>query len=71
MLAVFNLIPLPPLDGSAMLERLMPMSWWPNYLRFRQYSMLILIVVVFWLPGGFGRIINPPLDFWVGHFIGG
>jgi Zn-dependent protease len=69
VLAVFNLIPIPPLDGSAVLERLMPTSWWPNYLRFRQYSMLILFVLVFWLPGGFGRIINPPLDFWFRHFV--
>ena len=31
-LAVFNLIPLPPLDGSAVFERLLPGRWWPGYL---------------------------------------
>lgn len=71
VLAVFNLIPLPPLDGSAVLERLMPMSWWPNYLKLRQYSMLVLIVVFLWLPGGFGRIVDPPLNFWFHHFVVG
>ena len=71
VLAVFNLIPLPPLDGSAVLERLMPMSWWPNYLKLRQYSMLVLIVVFLWLPNGFGRIIDPPINFWFHHFVVG
>jgi Zn-dependent protease len=45
-LAVFNLIPVPPLDGSVLLERLLPRAWWPAYLRFRQYTMPILIVLV-------------------------
>ncbi|MHB1923072.1 MAG: site-2 protease family protein [Acidimicrobiales bacterium] len=46
ILAVFNLLPLPPLDGSALLERAMPRSWWPGYLRVRMYAMPVLIVVV-------------------------
>ncbi len=64
ILAVFNLIPIPPLDGSAFLERLMPSSWWPGYLRFRQYSMLILIIAFFLVPGLFGRILSPALNRW-------
>ena len=67
VLAVFNLIPIPPLDGSAMLERLMPTAWWPNYLRLRQYSMLLLFVLVFWIHG-FDRVISPPLNYWFDHF---
>lgn len=64
ILFVFNLIPIPPLDGSAVLERLMPSSWWPGYLRFRQYSMAILLLVFLLLPGLFGRILNPALNEW-------
>lgn len=64
ILAVFNLIPIPPLDGSAVLERLMPSSWWPGYLKFRQYSMPILIIALFLVPGLFGRILNPALSHW-------
>jgi Zn-dependent protease len=64
ILCVFNLIPIPPLDGSAVLERLMPKSWWPGYLRFRQYSMPILLLVFLLLPGLFGRILNPALNEW-------
>jgi len=45
-LAVFNMIPIPPLDGSVLLERLLPRSWWPGYLRIRPYTMPILIALV-------------------------
>ena len=41
--ACFNMIPIPPLDGSAIVERLIPRSWWPGYLRFRMYGMLIIL----------------------------
>jgi Zn-dependent protease len=41
--ACFNMIPIPPLDGSAVVERLIPRSWWPGYLRFRMYGMLIIL----------------------------
>ncbi len=41
--ACFNMIPIPPLDGSAIVERLIPRSWWPGYLRFRMYGMLIVL----------------------------
>ena len=42
-LAVFNLLPIPPLDGSAVLERLLPSSAWPRYLRIRQYMLPVLM----------------------------
>jgi Zn-dependent protease len=64
-LAVFNLIPIPPLDGSAVIERVLPRQWWPGYIRLRQYSMLILLALVFLVPGGFSRIIRPAVDLWV------
>ncbi|HEX3947132.1 MAG TPA: site-2 protease family protein [Acidimicrobiales bacterium] len=40
--AFFNLIPIPPLDGSAVIERLLPGSWWPGYLRIRPYGLPII-----------------------------
>ena len=45
-LCVFNMIPLPPLDGSVLFERLLPRRWWPTYLRYRQYTMPILLGLV-------------------------
>jgi Zn-dependent protease len=45
-LMVFNLIPIPPLDGSAVFERLLPRRWWPTYLRIRPYTMFIILGLV-------------------------
>jgi Zn-dependent protease len=46
LLAVFNLIPLPPLDGSAVLERLLPASLLPGYYRIRPFTMFIPLILV-------------------------
>jgi Zn-dependent protease len=46
VLAVVNMIPIPPLDGSVLLERLLPAAWWPTYLRYRSYGMPVLLVIV-------------------------
>ena len=44
--AVFNLLPIPPLDGSVLIERLLPAAWWPQYLRVRQYGLPVLLGAV-------------------------
>ncbi len=46
MLAVFNFIPLPPLDGSHIIRALMPTSWLPGYYSFMRFSFLILLVLI-------------------------
>ncbi len=59
-LAVFNLIPLPPLDGSAVIERLLPPAAWPAWLKLRRYAMPILLIVLLFNPGNFlGHILGP------------
>jgi Zn-dependent protease len=45
-LAAFNLIPVPPLDGSALFERALPARYWPRYLKIRPYTMLIVLGIV-------------------------
>jgi Zn-dependent protease len=64
LLAAFNLIPFPPLDGSALIERVLPHSWWPGWLRFRQYSMGILLLIVLVFPTLLGHVFDPALDLW-------
>lgn len=64
VLAVFNMVPIPPLDGSAMIERVLPMAWWPAYLRLRQYSFLLLFALFFLVPGVFDRILQPAIELW-------
>jgi Zn-dependent protease len=43
ILAVFNLLPLPPLDGSWILSRFLPYEARANYENLRRYGMLIVI----------------------------
>jgi Zn-dependent protease len=45
-LCIFNLIPIPPLDGSVLFERLLPARYWPTYLKYRQYTMPLLLGLV-------------------------
>ena len=47
-LAVFNLIPIPPLDGSHVLETFLPESFRPLYEQIKPYSFFILIGLL-WL----------------------
>lgn len=64
ILAAFNLIPIPPLDGSAVIERVLPKSWWPRYLQLRQYSMGIVLVLVLLIPQALDRVFSPALRLW-------
>ncbi len=64
VLAAFNLIPIPPLDGSAMIERLLPARWFPTWLRLRQYSMGIVLAIVLLVPGALNRVFTPALQLW-------
>jgi Zn-dependent protease len=55
VLAVFNLLPLPPLDGSWILSRFLPREARANFENLRRYGMLIVIgflVLVRYTPVG-------------------
>jgi Zn-dependent protease len=59
-IGVFNLFPIPPLDGAALLERVLPREWLPRWHAFQPYGVLVLFVLVVWV--GTGRVFNPLLD---------
>lgn len=46
MLAIFNLIPVPPLDGSKILMGLLPPAQAISYARLQPYGVLILLLLV-------------------------
>lgn len=58
-LAVFNLLPFPPLDGSKVLETFLPESMQPVLATLEQYGYLILMILMY--LGVFGAIIYPIL----------
>ena len=58
-LAVFNLLPFPPLDGSKVLETFLPDSMQPILATLEQYGYLILMVLMY--MGFFGAIMRPVL----------
>jgi Zn-dependent protease len=56
-LAVFNLLPFPPLDGSKILSTFLPESFQPVFEMLEQYGFLILMLLVYF--GIIGLIIRP------------
>lgn len=63
-LGTFNMLPVPPLDGSALVERMLPRSLWPSYLTLRRYSMVLVLVVVFYFDGAIDAVFRPVLRVW-------
>ncbi len=66
VLAFFNLVPIPPLDGSHVLYHLLPTHLGVAYRRLGRYGMLILLAVFFLLPGPFFSIVLAPVRFFMG-----
>ena len=50
-LGLFNLIPIPPLDGSKVLFSLLPEKAYYTLMRYERYGMLVLLAIV-WLDIG-------------------
>jgi Zn-dependent protease len=59
-LAVFNLLPFPPLDGSKILETFLPASAQPILTLMEQYGFIILLMLIY--IGFFGAILRPIMD---------
>ena len=46
-LAVFNLIPIPPLDGSRILQLLIPDKYYYKFMRYERYIIIAVFVLIF------------------------
>ncbi|MFN5777896.1 MAG: site-2 protease family protein, partial [Novosphingobium sp.] len=74
-LALFNLLPIPPFDGSHIVEGLLPERAAAQYERLRPLGfpiILLLIVVLPWLVPGFdpvGKQVVPPVQWLTGQYM--
>lgn len=57
VLAFFNLIPIPPLDGSRVLMSFFSVKYWEEFYKMEPYGFLILTILIF--TGIIGKIIYP------------
>lgn len=67
-LAIFNLIPIPPFDGSRIAHVFLPTKWYFAIMKYEQIIMIVLLVIFFlfpsswlsdattWLSSGFLRL---------------
>jgi Zn-dependent protease len=49
-LMFFNLLPIPPLDGSSIFAFFMPVKWLPKYYKVQQYAFPIFMILVILVP---------------------
>jgi Zn-dependent protease len=74
-LALFNLLPIPPFDGSHIVEGLLPPQAAAGYERLRPLGFPLVLILIVVLPGlipGFdpvGRVVVPPVQWAIGHYL--
>lgn len=56
-LAVFNLLPIPPLDGSRILQLLIPQKYYFKFMQYERYIILIVFALLLF------NVLNRPLAF--------
>lgn len=69
LLGLFNLLPLPPLDGSSLIERVLPADWLPTWYKFRPYGLVVILLLAF-STNLLGTLFDPFIDA-LFDFIGG
>ncbi len=62
LLAFFNMIPLPPLDGSWIAEQMLPGSMGRFYATIRPFGMFIFLAMIYWAPEIIGYFLAPAIQ---------
>ena len=55
-LAVFNLLPIPPLDGSRILQLIIPQKYYFKFMQYERYIILVVFALLFF------NVLNKPLS---------
>ena len=61
MLGFFNILPIPPLDGSHVLYHLLPNGLKASYRSFQRFGFLPLLVMMLLFPGAIRWLLTPAL----------
>lgn len=67
VLAIFNLLPIPPLDGSSILSGLLPRDMAMKYEEIEPYGFMILLLLI--ITGALHYIIVPPVKYLMGFMM--
>ena len=67
VLGMFNLLPVPPLDGSRVLVSLLPVRWAAGVLRLERWGIVILLLLLY--SGLVDRILWPAVS-WLAQLLG-
>ncbi|MFA7587360.1 MAG: site-2 protease family protein [Novosphingobium sp.] len=74
-LAFFNLLPIPPFDGSHIVEGLLPERMAEAYASMRRYGMAVVLVLIVVLPmlapeaNLIARFVLPPVEWMAGQYM--
>lgn len=67
-LMLFNLIPIPPLDGSKVLMPLLPYSWQQQYAQLEPYGFIIILLLLY--SGLWSALVMPIFRLLMGFLVG-
>ncbi|MBL8655803.1 MAG: site-2 protease family protein [Altererythrobacter sp.] len=73
-IGTFNLLPIPPFDGSHIVEGLLPRRWAARYERLRPYGMVLFLALIAaaWAFPALDivqRLIGPPVQWLLGRYL--
>ncbi len=70
ILAIFNLLPIPPLDGSKILSGLLPPAQAIAYDRMAAYGPVLLLLLLVLVPGLISGLVLPPVNWLIAQAVG-
>ncbi len=66
ILGLFNLIPCPPLDGAALVERLLPARILPEYYQLQPFLMFLPFLLILLFRNQWAELLGHVINWWAG-----